>query len=63
VIIDDVLAGDVVERLAVPGEVDDAGGDVHVHDPVHDLKTYKKYSVADSYLAGTGTLRAWLIRI
>ncbi len=29
----------------MPGEVDDAGGDVHIHDPVHDLKT-KKYSVA-----------------
>ncbi len=27
----------VVEGLAVPREVDDARGDVHVHDPVHDL--------------------------
>ncbi len=61
--IDDVLSGDVVERLAVPREVDDAGGDVHIHDPVHDLKTYRKYSVADPDQAGTGTLRAWLIRI
>ncbi len=47
----------------MPGEVDDAGGDVHVHDPVHDLKTYRKYSVSDPDLVGTGTIRAWLIRI
>ena len=33
----DLLAGHVVSGLAVSGEVDGAGRDVHVHDPVHDL--------------------------
>ena len=32
-----LLAGHVVCGLAVSGEVDGAGRDVHVHDPVHDL--------------------------
>ena len=32
-----LLAGHVVRGLAVSGEVDGAGRDVHVHDPVHDL--------------------------
>ena len=40
-----LLSRDVVERLAVPGEVDDAGGDVHVHDPVHYLKRAKIHCI------------------
>ena len=33
----DLLAGDIVHGLPVPGQVDGPGGDVDIHDPVDNL--------------------------